>query len=495
MKQVRNILMSLILYCIVGMLIWIVENAILNYDQIIYKFNPIFVILGIGIYLFIIKIINEKLIKKISKIRYIHIIFFIVFFVLSLIIGCLLKLNPSWDMGEVFNIAKSYALNNNMNGSAYLVSYPNNIMITIIYTVVFKINYFLGIKDFITVATIFNACCITATVILTYYIAKIMYNKEKATLALIILLFTTPLYLHVAIYYTDSLSMFFSTLILFMYCLIKKEKNKNKSLFLQIGLGIILIIAWKVKITSVFVAIAIGICLLFNNFKIKKIKNLIVVVITMIVLLVGYNSIIENRINHRLDKQYYQMPIEHWILLGLTENGGFNQSIYEYTNSFSTYNEKKEADILKIKETIKNYSCNDFIKHLTVKLKYAWTDGTYFAPEKLRRQPVKKTSIHEFVLADGKYNKYYKYFPQSMHIGLLVLMIISCIKNIKEKDYASDKMILVISIFGLMVFLLIWENRSRYILTMLPLYILLGIDGVEYLTKLFYRKKGLTNEK
>ena len=118
-----------------------------------------------------------------------------------------------------------------------------------------------------------TTCCITATVILTYYIAKIMYNKEKATLALIILLFTTPLYLHVAIYYTDSLSMFFSTLILFMYCLIKKEKNKNKSLFLQIGLGIILIIAWKVKITSVFVAIAIGICLLFNNFKIKKIKN------------------------------------------------------------------------------------------------------------------------------------------------------------------------------------------------------------------------------
>ena len=106
-----------------------------------------------------------------------------------------------------------------------------------------------------------------------------------------------------------------------------------------------MIIAWKVKITSVFVAIAIGICLLFNNFKIKKIKNLVVVVITMIVLLVGYNSIIENRINHRLDKQYYQMPIEHWILLGLTGNGGFNQSIYEYTNSFSTYNEKKEADI------------------------------------------------------------------------------------------------------------------------------------------------------
>ena len=43
MKQVRNILMSLILYCIVGMLIWIVENAILNYDQIIYQKLDIYI--------------------------------------------------------------------------------------------------------------------------------------------------------------------------------------------------------------------------------------------------------------------------------------------------------------------------------------------------------------------------------------------------------------------------------------------------------------------
>lgn len=45
---------------------------------------------------------------------------------------------------------------------------------------------------------------------------------------------------------------------------------------------------------------------------------------------------------------------------------------------------------------------------------------------------------------------------------------------------------------GIIVFLLIWENRSRYILTMFPIYLALAIDGIDYicknLRKYFFRK-------
>ena len=43
-KTIFPILLSSILF-------WIIQNAILNYDPIIYQFNPIYLIIGIAIYL------------------------------------------------------------------------------------------------------------------------------------------------------------------------------------------------------------------------------------------------------------------------------------------------------------------------------------------------------------------------------------------------------------------------------------------------------------
>lgn len=496
MKKIKNNISKIFLLFIILIFIWIVQNSILNYDTIIYPFNPIWLILGLIIYIPALICINKYLVPKLSKIKFLHFILFFLFFIISVIIGYFMRVNPTWDMGQTFNIAKSYTLTNTMEGSTYLISYPNNIMITGLYTILFKFVYLFKITDFITVATMFNACIITGTVICTYYIAKNIYNKEKALMTLIILLCTTPLYLHVAIYYTDSMSMFFSTVILLLFILANKQTNKVKSIILQIIIGIFIVIAWKVKITSIFVAIAIGVYYILKKYDKENIKRIILVIPITIVVFLAYNFTIENRINHRIDRDQYQMPVEHWILLGLTGNGGFSQEIYEYTSSYPTYSEKKEADIIKIKEVINQYTCNDFIKHLTVKLKFAWSDGTYFAPEKLRREPVDKNILHKFILADGEYNKYYKYFPQVMHIGLLILIIFSTIKMLKEKDYDSKKMILVIAISGLILFLLLWENRSRYILTMLPIYILLGVDGIDYIEKYIRKKKEAnTNEK
>ena len=215
----------------------------------------------------------------------------------------------------------------------------------------------------------------------------------------------------------------------------------------------------------------------------KTLKNYCIIGITSIVVLLGFSITMNTQLNKSSNIENYKMPIEHWIMIGLVDNGSYNEDLLNYTLSYNSYSEKREADRLKINEIMRNYTCNDFIKHLTVKLKYAWTDGTYYAPAKLSRNPVNKNVIHECILNDGKYSNVYKYFPQVMHLALLILIIFSCIKLIKEKDYTSYKYILSISMVGIIVFLLIWENRSRYILTMFPIYLALAIDGIDYIGK------------
>ncbi len=79
-KKIFPILLSSILF-------WIIQNAILNYDPIIYQFNPIYLIIGIAIYLALLIFTSKKIISKIEHIKYIHIVLFSIFGILSIVLG------------------------------------------------------------------------------------------------------------------------------------------------------------------------------------------------------------------------------------------------------------------------------------------------------------------------------------------------------------------------------------------------------------------------
>lgn len=485
-KQLKNLFPVVL----IAILFWILQNAILNYDVIIYQFNPLVLIFGIIVYLMLLIFMSKKIIPKIEKMKYIHICFFCIFIILAIVIGQVFKLNPTWnngeifdptwDMGEVFSIAKNYTLGCDEIRAGYLLRCPNNQMITIIYIALFKFIYVIfKIDDFITVVTLFNSLVISATVILLYYSIEKIYNKSKALQALIICLFTTPLYLYCSVYYSDSLSMFFTILILYLFLILKGSNNKKKKNLLLIFMGIILAISWKVKITGVFIGIAIVVYQFLSKLNKQILKSYLCIGLVSILVLLSFSFIMSKQLYQNGNLDVNKIPIVHWIMMGLVDNGNYNKELFDYTISYDSYDEKKEADIMKIKEILKNYSCNDFIKHLTVKLKFAWNDGTYYAPVKLEKNPVNKNLAHEFILNNGKYVIFYKYFPQIMHLSLLFLIVCSCIKLIKDKDYLSTKYILVICLVGIILFLLIWENRSRYVLTVFPICLALAVDGID----------------
>ena len=119
------------------------------------------------------------------------------------------------------------------------------------------------------------------------------------------------------------------------------------------------------------------------------------------------------------------------------------------------------------------------------------TTGTYWAPDVLRREPNSRKILHEFVLEGGKYSKYYKYIPQVMHFSMLIFIIINIKSKIKRNDFTSKDTVSLITMLGVMLFLIVWENRSRYILTMFPIYLALAIDGIDYIgEKSYLRAKG-----
>lgn len=482
MKKVGQVLLTIALGFFAMLFSWIIINGIFIGKDVLYSFNPfllvLFIALDIGISIFVYK----KIVPKLLKYRWIPIVLIALFTILCIAIGISLRLNPSWDMGRVFNMAVQYAKEGNI-ADTYLYEYQNNIAITCVFIVIFKVFSFFGATDYITIITIMNAIMISLTVLCMYKVVKKVSGKQNALMLLIICLFTTPLYLYAAIYYSDTMSMFLCSLFLMIYVYMRDEENKKKKIFEQILLALVFIIGFEVKITSSFVFVAILITGLLNGKYKELIRDFKFFIPSVLVFFIMWNTFVNVVVipdKSKLDT--WKVPIAHWLWIGSVGTGTYNEEAYQYTYSFSTYDEKNTADLQKLKETIKSYNPGSFIVHINDKLKYTWSDGTYFAPEKLRRNPVDKGFLYEYVASDGTQKDTYKYLPQIMHFAMLIFMLINAISILRKKKYDSIYSTLTITILEIAVFLMFWENRSRYILTLVPIMIMLSVHGIEIIS-------------
>lgn len=487
-KQFLKIILIVLFLCM-G---WIVLTGILEYNKVVFRYNCIFLSIGIIIYMFLIRLIYTKLIDKLMKIKYITYILFSVFLILAIVSGIIFKLNPSWDMGTVFEIAKEYVEKGTITNTFYLAEFPNNTMMLCIEIIFMKVLKIFHITDYLTAITILTACIITASVVVFYYIAKKILGDKKALMFLIIAVFTTPFYLYSAVYYTDTFSMLIVALLFYLWLIIREMEKSKKKLILQIFYGIILFVAYELKLTSVFVYIAIIIYEICNTNIKSVIKNNYIIVLISIIFLISFKVLIVNNLTTEEERNKYQIPTEHWIMMGMNGVGNFIPEDYAYTNQFGTLEEKAKADREMIVQRIKENNINEHIKRITRKMGYTWHDGTYFVPDILRRLPTNKNILHEFVLEDGKYCSFYKYIPQIMHFAMLIFIMLNLRKIIKNKEYNSKELVGMISILGIMMFLIIWENRSRYLVNMLPLMLLMQINGIDYFSN---RKKALPDSK
>ena len=489
MKKIGNILLSIITATFALLFAWIIINSIFLGESVIFSYNSSFLVIFTLLDIVTMTIFYKKVITKIVKYKYLPYILFVVFGAVAIIVSYHLRVQPTWDMGRVFNIAKEY-VETGIVTDVYLYEYQNNLAITYIFTIIFKVFRKLNYTDYITGITVINALIVTATVICTYFAVKKMYGKEKGLMTLIICLFTTPLYLYGAIYYTDTLSMFFCALSLLLYVLIRDEKNKIKNIILQILFGVILGLGFQIKVTALFIIIAILVEQILN-FKFKNIFNNFKITMPIAIVFLILFNMVSNKyvIPNKQILNSCKMPMQYWILIGSTGNGGFNQELYEHVKGYGTYEERKNAATEKFVEIIKQYTIPTFIKHINTKLKFTWSDGTYFVPEKLRRDPIERGTLFEYCAAGGEKTECYKYFPQVMHISMLVLMVVVAINTLRK--FESDDVFLVISVFGIAVFLMFWENRSRYLLTLLPIMLILKVRGLHILSNLVNKNKFL----
>lgn len=419
--------------------------------------------------------VHESKLTKFIKIE----LWILLFFLVS-IVGLSLRVTPSWDYDAVHRYALEWVRNGEIENVSYFARYPNNNLILIIITIFYKIVdvIFPNSSDifFIKASIIFNSVLVTLSIYLTSLSAQKMYGKRFKSINILFLILFTPILLYTEILYTDTVGIFFVSLI----TLILVSKIDDFKTIDGITLGLLFAIGYKIKAFIIIMLVALIIILFLKN-KLRFRNKLILISVTILSflfssLLIG--SMLDKSIglNKELYDQY-QFPTSHWIMMSLNPDneGGFNQKDYEETRDTDG---KKNKDLLinkKLTERVNTLGTYGIIEHnFYKKMKRTWTTGSMGIDDYANRGNVHNSFMQDFFTNNGKNHFIYYIFSQTTHLLLIFLMLTSgLISFFKQRD---DINILNISIFGIMLFLIIWECNSRYLFSFIPLFSLVSLQ-------------------
>lgn len=387
--------------------------------------------------------------------------------------GTELSVYPGWDFGAVYQGAVEIAEDGAFSDSSnwYFTTYPNNVMLCMLLAGFFRL--FGGLGSYITLGILLNIGLILLGMVFLFLLTEQLLGTRIAFLALLCCSLIPAFYMHAPIFYTDTFALPFVTGAFLSYQYRKKDAR------LLILTAAVLAVGYKVKGSLGVILIALLIHLWLQKEPAgKRLRESLLLVIPFLLLL-GFLTVIPGKMSFfdTADAEKNEFPMEHWLAMGLAGNGGYNADVYWMTASVEGKAEKQKTDRQFIKDTLEEYGPAGLAAHLEEKILFTWADGVYFAPEKLKRDPLKETPLHSFVLYDGAdYQKTYRYC-NAVQLLLFLGILLSLAGNFLEKGGNREVQALQIAVFGLFCFLLFWETRSRYLVNFVPVFVVLGADG------------------
>ena len=391
-----------------------------------------------------------------------------------LYVGLSLKVYPGWDFGSVYLGAVELAEDGAFSDQSkwYFTTYPNNVAVCLFLTGVFKL--FGGICDYITLGVLLNVFLMLLGIGFLFLLVCRLYGVRAGFLSLLVCALFAPFYMHTPIFYTDTFALPFVTGTFLLYELRKKDAR-----LLIVG-AIVLALGYKTKGSLGVILIALLIHTWLQKKKALELVEHSLMLLVPFLLLVGFLTVLPRQMSFwdAQDREKNEFPLEHWLAMGLEGSGGYNGDIYWMTASVEGKAEKIAVDREFIRKRLGEYGIGGMGSHLKEKILFTWGDGVYFAPEKLKRDPLQESPLHPWVLYDGaNYGKTYRYCS-AVHWMLLLGVFLSVLYNFLERGERREAQAMQIAVFGLLLFLLIWEPRSRYLINFVPIFILLGIDGI-----------------
>ena len=99
------------------------------------------------------------------------------------------------------------------------------------------------------------------------------------------------------------------------------------------------------------------------------------------------------------------------------------------------------------------------------------TDGTFGMTEMLDDRPVRWNVISEIVLETGKGYRIYGAITTGIWMAQLFMAVLCALSDLRRKEI--QRSVFYVTCLGSILFLMIWEARSRYLFGFVPVYLMI----------------------
>lgn len=398
-----------------------------------------------------------------------------------------LEVDLSWDWGRLLQSSYEFAATGQLDYPEYFMQYPNNqswlVFLIFFCKLILKIFPDAEFYMYKTVTMIAATLLVQIAIFYVYRTAKLLWDEQKAFMVGIVALLYVPFYSYAQFLYTDTPGLCIATLL--MYCCVAMEKKNTKKAKWKYSaaIGILAALAYHVKIIVFIVFIAIIIEKAVKNF--PKVAIILafggVIALAFAATHVTITKTVQMTLNFDEEEaRQYEFPPSQWIMMMLNSYGGYVQEDVNFTRSIVGYEEKDAANIEVIKERLHDRGVAGTMRHiLYTKQLRTWTNSCLAGDDYTHRTPIYPESIFQKIFSqDGSWHGICLIYTWIVHISILLGILLSAIsalhKNFKEQQMLFGR----IAIFGLWLFLSIWECNSRYLFTLASVMLLTAADGL-----------------
>lgn len=438
-----------------------------------------YLVISMSIMLVIKNIIRNYIYNDIKKETYIillsiiGVIYTVIFVIVSMWAPILNGADFELCENQAINIANGGTFENN----SYFIMYKNNVNITIIFAYIYRVfnswRVVIIIGALCTNMSAFLASIIVYMILKNYFMSLLTYIIGGG-----ILLLQFRSYIP----YTDNYGMIFCLSLIFIL-LLKINNNIKVSL-----LAIVSLLGSWIKPTVIIIMIAIIIYIMlktkfeFNNYFLNKMKELILTVIIILVSFSLINAAIYKKYKYNTNDDTW--GASHFLLIGAdgTNCGTFSGSRYgtataEIKEKYLTAKERNNEYIkLSIQWYIERGIMGNF-KFIMEKLDAAYNDGKFNDVQFYDKSTVKRNLVYEIYSNDGRLYPFLSELLQLLWFFILGCISYGTMKDIKKRDkqYNTIKCLFEIILLGVTAYIMIFENRSKYLFMFLPIYIILAM--------------------
>ena len=389
---------------------------------------------------------------------------------------------PGWDCGSLYNIAvnASHGAVNDPFNVVYLSAYPNNLLLAALMTKVFSLGWELE-----PLYALFHAvlCLISFfTGLLTFRLAEQVTGKRSiAFLVYILYLLLIGASPWVSVLYSDSVSLLFPVLLLSLYAA-KPVRPAVKALK-WFALGFSAFLGYSFKPTASFPFLAVMVLELVSSLSWSKAKQFLLRLgVAALGLLVAYGLVtfIITDFGCDLYPDLRLGPV-HFFSMGLNErtSGVYAEEDIEFAASFKTVEERNAAELLQAKERIKTMGFKGLLEHGKKKLLVCFNDGSFawgvdgsFSALVFETADKAALSIRSFYYKDGAHYGLFLNFMQALWLAVLFFNLFAAGGEPRKELTAC-----LVTLFGLVLYLLLFEVRARYVYIFAPVFLVIASCG------------------